>query len=1065
MINKKRSYLGLSIISLFFIIGLLILPKNVQAYNNLIINLEVPKENEILNGNELNVKGSIDSKEKVKSIEVYLNNEKIGQAEAEVSISNHSIYTTKFQYKKDIDNIKSGEHLLKIIAIDKNEQKEEKSLKIYVENQQKKTVENNKLQSEENNNTYKETKASSVPLTGKATIQTYDIMLGNQYITSGKLSSGKTYTIKGYASSPNGVLYEFWVKEASTGVWTKIRDYKEDRYANWTPNKNGQYVIAVNVKDKYSNANVDGRVEKTFTVEIQAGKAAIQTYDIMLGDQYITSSKLSSGKTYTIKGYASSPNGVLYEFWVKEVSTGVWTKIRDYKEDRYANWTPSKNGQYVIAVNVKDKYSNANVDGRIEKTFTVEIQAGKAAIQTYDIMLGNQYITNGKLSSGKTYTIKGYASSPNGVLYEFWVKEVSTGVWTKIRDYKEDRYANWTPSKNGQYVIAVNVKDKYSNANLDGRIEKTFTVETQSGKATIQTYDIMLGDQYITSGKLSSGKTYTIKGYASSPNGVLYEFWVKEVSTGVWTKISDYKKDRYANWTPNKSGQYVIAVNVKDKFSTANIDGRVEKTFTVEIQAGKATIQTYDIMLGNQYITNGKLSSGKTYTIKGYASSPNGVLYEFWVKEVSTGVWTKVRDYKEDRYANWTPSKSGQYVIAVNVKDKYSNENIDGRVEKSFYVDYTEGKATIQTYDIMLGEQYITSYQLEIGKTYTIKGYASSTNRVLYEFWIKDLNTGNLTKIRDFNEDRYANWIPSKSGRYSIIVKVKDIFSSSAFDSQIEKAFTIIGEDGLVKNYKKSYYDMTLDEMVNKQMDNRPAYHMYIPEKNTYEWRYAIIKNGKKGYSTDINGVNWVQSDQQYDYIKSKAREYIDPTNQIYDDIGQYQFLQLSYNECTTAEQLNSILKGKGVLEGKGQIFIDAGRESNVSPIYLVAHAILETGNGTSTLAKGVVVNGKMVYNLFGINAVDSDPIGQGSKYAYEQGWFSIDLAIKGGAKWISSGYINNTTYKQDTLYKMRWNPGNPTVHQYATDVRWVYNQIGNIKKVIDELSGVTLNFDIPIFK
>ncbi|WP_460277711.1 triple tyrosine motif-containing protein, partial [Clostridium sp. CTA-1] len=251
----------------------------------------------------------------------------------------------------------------------------------------------------------------------------------------------------------------------------------------------------------------------------------------------------------------------------------------------------------------------------------------------------------------------------------------------------------------------------------------------------------MLGDQYITNGKLASGKTYTIKGYASSPNGVLYEFWVKDVSTGVWTKIRDYKEDRCANWTPSKNGQYVIAVNVKDKYSNTSMDGRVEKTFTVETQSGKATIQTYDIMLGDQYITNGKLTSGKTYAIKGYASSPNGVLYEFWVKDVSTGVWTKIRDYKEDRYANWTPNKSGQYIIAVNVKDKYSNASVDGKVEKNFNVDYNSGKATIQTYDIMLDNQYVTSYQLQIGKTYTIKGYASSTNRVLYEFWVKDLNT------------------------------------------------------------------------------------------------------------------------------------------------------------------------------------------------------------------------------------------------------------------------------------------------------------------------------------
>ncbi len=96
---------------------------------------------------------------------------------------------------------------------------------------------------------------------------------------------------------------------------------------------------------------------------------------------------------------------------------------------------------------------------------------------------------------------------------------------------------------------------------------------------------------------------------------------------------------------------------------------------------------------------------------------------------------------------------------------------------------------------------------------------------------------------------------------------------------------------------------------------------------------------------------------------------------------------------------------------------------------------------------------------------MDSDPIGQGSKYAYEQGWFSVDLAIKGGAKWISSGYINNATYKQDTLYKMRWNPSNPTVHQYATDVMWAYNQVGNIKKVIDQLQNVVFNFDVPVYK
>ncbi|AVQ40668.1 hypothetical protein C7M56_13145 [Clostridium botulinum] len=273
--NKKKGCLILNIISLFFMIGLLIFPMSVQAYNNLIINVESPKESELFNGDDLNVRGTVDSKERLKLIEIYLNNEKIGQAKTETSVNKDSSYLTNFEYKKDMSNIKNGEYLLKIVAIDENDNKEEKSLKIYVKNQQEQTIQDNVLKNEENNtltnNTYKETKALSVPLSGKATIQTYDIMLGNEYITGNKLLPGKTYTIKGYASSPNKVLYEFWVKDSSTGTLTKIREYNEDRYANWTPAKSGEYTIIVNVKDIFSLDIFDSKVEKIFTVLSNSG--------------------------------------------------------------------------------------------------------------------------------------------------------------------------------------------------------------------------------------------------------------------------------------------------------------------------------------------------------------------------------------------------------------------------------------------------------------------------------------------------------------------------------------------------------------------------------------------------------------------------------------------------------------------------------------------------------------------------------------------------------------------------------------------------------------------------
>lgn len=223
------------------------------------------------------------------------------------------------------------------------------------------------------------------------------------------------------------------------------------------------------------------------------------------------------------------------------------------------------------------------------------------------------------------------------------------------------------------------------------------------------------------------------------------------------------------------------------------------------------------------------------------------------------------------------------------------------------------------------------------------------------------------------------------------------------------------------------------------------------------------------------NSSVYYDSTKQYPWVsasKDQIAYYLNPQN-FSDDYGKYQFLKLNYTYGITAADLDGILIGKGVLQGKGSVFLKAAQDNNISPVYLVSHALLETGNGTSALATGInvtQVNGqsvepKVVYNMFGIYAFDSDPNRFGSEYAYIQGWTSVDSAILGGAKWISNQYINNSFYKQDTLYKMRWNPSNPGTHQYATDISWAYNQIYNIKRLTDKCKNAVLIFDIPVYQ
>jgi bifunctional autolysin len=187
------------------------------------------------------------------------------------------------------------------------------------------------------------------------------------------------------------------------------------------------------------------------------------------------------------------------------------------------------------------------------------------------------------------------------------------------------------------------------------------------------------------------------------------------------------------------------------------------------------------------------------------------------------------------------------------------------------------------------------------------------------------------------------------------------------------------------------------------------------------------------------------------------------------DSTQKYQFLRLDKSQDLSTENLNKLLQGKGILEGQGAAFKEVAKTYNINEVYLISHALLETGNGTSTLANGGdVINNKVntkattkYYNMFGIGAYDSDAVRQGFIRAKQEGWNTVRKAIIGGAKFIANSYIHQG---QNTLYKMRWNPSNPGTHQYATDVNWAKHNATRIKGFYDSMGQVGKFFDVNTY-
>lgn len=232
-----------------------------------------------------------------------------------------------------------------------------------------------------------------------------------------------------------------------------------------------------------------------------------------------------------------------------------------------------------------------------------------------------------------------------------------------------------------------------------------------------------------------------------------------------------------------------------------------------------------------------------------------------------------------------------------------------------------------------------------------------------------------------------------------IVLGVAAVVVFSMISDQI--FFKEVDEQEKVENLK-----VTLDKASKKQIDNYTS--QQISSKDNKTWRDAS--------STEIKSA-------------MNSSEFIESGTQ------KYQFLELDKYQGIDENRIKRMLIDNPTLLEHSDDFIKAAQDKHVNEVYLISHALLETGSAKSELASGVEIDGKKYYNFFGVGSLDEDPIKTGSEYAKKHGWDTPQKAISGGANFIHDHFLSNED--QNTLYSMRWNPKNPGEHQYATDIKW----------------------------
>lgn len=184
-----------------------------------------------------------------------------------------------------------------------------------------------------------------------------------------------------------------------------------------------------------------------------------------------------------------------------------------------------------------------------------------------------------------------------------------------------------------------------------------------------------------------------------------------------------------------------------------------------------------------------------------------------------------------------------------------------------------------------------------------------------------------------------------------------------------------------------------------------------------------LNKNENNWYQVQVNGqLGWVNGD----YVSTENRQ----------SFSRYTTLDLRSASSVTASKIDHFIQSRNnnsPLIGTGKYFIDAQRKYGVNALYLAAHAILESGYGTSDIA----VNKN---NLFGYTAYDTDPYSSATTFA------SLADCIDHQASFVSSQYLHPDG---------DWYEGFPSLEgmniHYATDPYWC-EKVASIMQEINDL-------------
>ncbi len=559
------------------------------------------------------------------------------------------------------------------------------------------------------------------------TVQVNDPIANVSTLSAQQSVLGDAVTINGLSENGlGGTTYQYEYKLASANTWTVLSPYSTASSVSFKPSAAGTYNIRVTAKDSGGNTAV-----KALSLTV-AGRLA--------NNSTLNAESATLGDTVTLNGAASGgTGGYTYAYYLRHADDAQWTTLSGFANKTSVQTTPSKAGVYQVCIKVKDQ------DGTVASSYLF--------LSVSEPLQNTSTLSSDNIVQGDTVTVNAASTGGKGdCTYAVYYKKATDTKWTRKQDYSANPSVVITPAMSADYMINVKAKDSAGTI-----AEKTLNVKV--GKkvqnlSTVSAETIAKGDSVVIRGKASDGR-----------GSKLYKYEYKLASAETWTVLEDYSEDTAAVLKPSAAGAYEVRVTVKDATGTT-----AAKTLTFTV-AGEltclSTISTQRIVLGGKITMNGAGSDGVgSYT------------YAYYVKHFDDTKWTTVSGFSDKTSVEYTPKKTGYYLVCIKVKDS------TGTVAKEYMNLLVSNK--------LQNNSTVSAETIALGNTVTVNAAGSEgVGGYTYAVFYKKTTDTKWTTKQNYSANATIAVKPAKATEYQICVKVKDAsgtISKKYFTIQVTNA-------------------------------------------------------------------------------------------------------------------------------------------------------------------------------------------------------------------------------------------------------------------------------------